>query len=129
MSGWPVIEWDDCYPTDESIDAAERFLKEDSLDFHGAAAWLLTELPKCAANCCASCEVTDSTDILDHPVKRIEFSTGGWSGAEEIMGLIESRFDLRHFMFSWQRGGHYVFEVPPHFLTPAPTTPREGDER
>jgi hypothetical protein len=28
------------------------------------------------------------------------------------MGLIESRIDTAHLMLSWQRGGHYVFELP-----------------
>lgn len=116
-SAWPPVEWDDDgYPTGEYDDfAAWDGLK---LDFNEAAAFLLRELPECARNCCAACDVTDAADELfgDKPVKRIEFSTGGWSGAESLIGLISNRFDTRHFMLSWRRGGHYVFEIPLHFL-------------
>lgn len=113
---WPIIEWDDCYPTDESIEAAMDFFEKATLDFMEAAKFLVRELPKCARNCCASCEMSDTKDNFGAQVKRIEFSTGGWSGAEELVGLVESRFDLRNFWKSWHRGGHYVFEVPVDLL-------------
>lgn len=116
MEKWPEIDWDDCYPTDESLDALEAAMKESGSDAREAAAFLMRELPKCASNCVASCRVVDDM-ANSRPIKRIEFSTGGWSGAEQITGLIEGRFDLSHFMFSWQRGGHYVFEVPDSLLT------------
>lgn len=116
MSPWPEIEWDDCYPTDRSIKKARRFFRANELDFKQAAAFLLRELPKCAENCCASCRVDDGTDDFGHSVKRIQFSTGGWSGAEELVGVIEERFDMRHYWVSWHRGGHYVFEVPPELI-------------
>jgi len=102
--------WDDNgYPTAEDDD----FLAYAGLplDFQRAAEFILTELPRAAEHCCAWCGVTDAVDFMDHPVKRIEFSTGGWSGAESLIGFIESRFDTRHFMESWRRGGHYVFEI------------------
>lgn len=115
MSKWPEIEWDDCYPTDESIAAVEAAFKTARIDGKEAAAFMMRELPKCAQNCCASCHIMDDT-VHKRPIKRIEFSTGGWSGAEQLMGLIETRFEMKQFMFSWQRGGHYVFEVPTAYL-------------
>jgi hypothetical protein len=83
------------------------------LDFGEAARFVLRELPRAAENCCAWCSVHDRADRYDgEPIKRIRFSTGGWSGAESLIGFIQSRFDTSHFMQSWQRGGHYVFEIP-----------------
>jgi hypothetical protein len=108
---WPEVEWEDGYPTAEDDDfAAWAGLP---LDFGEAARFVLRELPKAAEYCCAWCSVHDRPDRYSgEPVKRIRFSTGGWSGAESLVDFIESRFDTRHFMTSWQRGGHYVFEIP-----------------
>lgn len=109
---WPEVEWDEGYPTAEDDDFAawNRF----PYNFRQAAKFLLRELPKASEFCCASCGVVDALDDLfgAKPVKRIEFSTGGWSGAESLIAFIEKRFDTQHFMLSWKRGGHYVFEIP-----------------
>jgi hypothetical protein len=113
---WPSVEWDDDgYPLAESDDFAGW--DNLSLDFVKAARFLLDELPFAATQCCCACSVEDGFDELfgDRRVKRIEFSTGGWSGAESLIGFIESRLDTRHFMLSWRRGGHYVFEIPKRF--------------
>jgi hypothetical protein len=113
---WPEVEWEDGYPTAEDDD----FLAWAGLplNFNEAAKFVLRELPRAAENCVAFCEVEDAFEehYPDEPIKRIQFSTGGWSGAESLLGFISSRFDTRHFMESWRRGGHYVFEVPMHFL-------------
>ena len=110
-NAWAPIEYDDGYPEDE------QFSRFDGapLDFHKAAQWLLDELPRACDFMCCWCDITDGTDISGRPCKLISFSTGGWSGAESIIALIESRFDMRHFMLSWKRGGHYVFEIPARF--------------
>lgn len=123
---WPEVEWEGGYPVaeDDDFQAWSRF----PLNFEQAAAFLLRELPAAMENCCASCTIEDAFDdvICSSPVKRISFSTGGWSGAESLIGFIEKRFDTNHFMVSWRRGGHYVFEIPVRYL-PTPTT--GGDER
>jgi hypothetical protein len=112
-SRWPAIEYDDGYPEDEEF----GYFDDTKLSFHGAASWLLAELPRAADNMPCFCAVKDGVDSFwEKPVKVIAFSTGGWSGAEAIIRLIERRYDMSHFMLSWQRGGHYVFELPARFL-------------
>lgn len=112
---WRPIEYDEGYPVDEDFGWFGQ--TTPPFDFHRAAHWLLAELPRASEfMVCAYCNITSAVDDFDDPVKLIEFSTGGWSGCESIIGLIERRFDLRHFMLSWRRGGHYVFEIPAHFL-------------
>lgn len=115
---WPEVEWEECYPTAEDDD----FAAWDGLplDFNEAAKFLLRELPRAADNCCAWGTVQDAYafDDMDRPCKLIKFSTGGWSGAESLIGFIGSRFDTKHFMLSWRRGGHYEFEIPEQFYAP-----------
>jgi len=110
VSDWPAIEYDDCYPVDE--DFPEFTATTPPLSFSAAGEWLLRELPRATEHMCCSCWITRGKDIMGKPVHRINFSTGGWSGAESIIRLIERRIDLQHAMLSWRRGGHYVFEVP-----------------
>ncbi|HEU4804198.1 MAG TPA: hypothetical protein VFS91_00055 [Nitrobacter sp.] len=105
---WAPIEYESGYPEDEDFGHFGRDFPEN--DFWRAAHWLLAELPRAA-------DVDDAqNETTGKPVKRIKFSTGGWSGAESVIALIERRFDMCHFMYSWKRGGHFVFEIPTRFL-------------
>ena len=105
---WPETEYAESYPVDEDFEA----IRAMPLDFTKAAFWLYTELPRAAENMPCICDVEQVDDDLYGPCYQIAFSTGGWSGAESITSLIESRADLAHFMQSWRRGGHYVFQLP-----------------
>lgn len=107
---WPEIEYDGGYPVDEEF--ANWTARSPTPSFKLAGQWLLRELPRACEYMCCSCSVTRGKDIVGKPVRRIHFSTSGWSGAESIIALIERRFDMSHLMQSWRRGGHYVFEVP-----------------
>jgi hypothetical protein len=100
---WPAIEWDGGYPTDASLDTIRTL----PLDFGEAAAFIRRELRRCAESCCASYGEDEGDQYLF-----ICFSTGGWSGAEQLMALIEKRVDTSHHMYQWRRGGHYEFRVP-----------------
>jgi hypothetical protein len=90
-SAWEPFDYDDGYPEDEEFSAFD----EAPFDFYQAAHWLLAELSRAAENMPCFCEVEDGFDSFwEKPVKVIHFSTGGWSGAESIIGLIERRFDI-----------------------------------
>lgn len=121
MSDWPDIEWDDDgYPTEDSIEAVRAL----PFDFQQAAPWLRHNLAACAQNNCSFYAEQPSQTFMEEPCTLVSFSTGGWSGAEELIALIEGRFDCGYYMLSWRRGGHYEFE----FLdgqTPPVETPHE----
>ena len=55
-----------------------------------------------------------AVDSLDRGfVVKLHYSTGGWSGHEEIISELEKTF---FWMFCWEqsrRGGHYIFEINP----------------
>jgi uncharacterized protein YodC (DUF2158 family) len=91
------------YPVEASLEA----IKGLPLDFDKAATFIRRELRRCAENCCASYDEKEGDEHVF-----VYFSTGGWSGAEQLMGLIEDRFDTRYHIYQWQRGGHYEFRVP-----------------
>jgi hypothetical protein len=105
------LEWDDDgYPVDVHFEGRNnRFILQDSKT---AWEWLKHNLEMCCKNCCASYELIDAIDIMDHPTQHINFTTGGWSGAETLIGIIEGQFWAAHLMLQWRRGGHYIFERP-----------------
>lgn len=111
MSGWPSIDYEECYPVDEDF-VAWGNVTSPPLDLTLAGEWLLRELPRACEYMCCSCKVNRSADDFGNPVQHIYFSTSGWSGAESIIALINRRVDLKRLMLSWRRGGHYVFEIP-----------------
>ena len=116
MSEWPDIEWDDAgYPTDDSIQAVKCM----ALDFAAARGWLRRNLQACSMNNCSFYAERPSMTFCEEPCTIVDFSTGGWSGAEELLGLIENRPDCSYHMLSWRRGGHYEFE----FRDPSPSPP------
>jgi hypothetical protein len=104
------IEYEDGYPEDEEFSAVAAMDPKPS--FEAGAAWLLRELDRAAQHMPCFFSTRRGRSLMDKPVLLIDFSTGGWSGAESIIALIERRVDLRYHMLSWKRGGHYVFEVP-----------------
>jgi hypothetical protein len=104
---WPEIEYDnDGYPTNESLKA----IKEFPLDMVGARDFVRSALFNCAEKCCASYEEIEETNNFGRQVIHGQFSTGGWSGAEDLIEIIENRFDTCESMIHWNRGGHYIFE-------------------
>ena len=45
-------------------------------------------------------------------VLKLELHTGGWSGNEEIIGVLKGHSFWMFFWESSRRGGHYYFEIP-----------------
>ncbi len=99
---------EDGYLTQEWL----RALRNRPFEAFEAAAFLVDIFPR-AVVClsCASIEVIDDTDRLDRPVKIIKFHTGGWSGAEELIGIMNSHLWIKLRQTVWKRGGHFTYEV------------------
>ena len=102
MSYTRIIEWEDGYPTNESL---ER-LWEAVIDHENSADCIRAELVECTAHCCASYSEEPET-------QRVMFSTGGWSGAEELIAIMLGRVWIRQRHLEWRRGGHYLFDLRP----------------
>lgn len=107
---WPEIEWEDGYPTTESLDRLIALPYHHLSEDFSEDAYLRRTLSVVGDHCVASYEEEPATDILGNPVIHGKFSTGGWSGAEELIAAIEGKMFLDKRILSWRRGGHYVFE-------------------
>lgn len=112
-----TVECEEGYPTDEGLAA----LRSHAFDPREAAQFLVHDFPAiCAGISCCSVRVEDGKTITGAKAHRIAFSTGGWSGAEDLIGTMLSHFWIKHHHSKWQRGGHYEFEVPAGFLDMEP---------
>jgi hypothetical protein len=48
----------------------------------------------------------------DRPYWEITFTTGGWSGCEELINRLLDNFYIKMFYSMWRRGGLHQFEIP-----------------
>jgi hypothetical protein len=105
------------YPTDEWIDRFNA-LPATTITPAQAADFLVNRLPEIAKTIsCMQIRVEDATtDFKVEPVKRVEYITGGWSGAEMLIGAMLRQFWIGHYHSLWKRGGYFVFEVPRSLL-------------
>ena len=112
-----VTEWFECedgYPLDESL----QQLRNTEFDPFGAAKFLVNDLEQIVSGIsCVKVRKKIGVDRFDDkPAWKIEYHTGGWSGAEALIDIILLHFWLMHFHVSWETGGHFYFEVAEHFL-------------
>lgn len=97
------LEIEDGYPSEGAIEAVR------CVGFSQARQWLREEFPALAEQLpCAYVEVDEDEEGM-----KIDFSTGGWSGCEDLIGAVEANLALSYYIRSWQRGGHYVIHVRP----------------
>lgn len=100
------------YPTAEQLHAI-RFWGSTAKDWDQAEHLALMQYVRALWHM----EMWDEDDVPDtlHDgkfVRRIEMSTGGWSGNEDVIdALSENWLFWSRCWVSNQRGGHYVFEV------------------
>jgi hypothetical protein len=106
------VESSDCYLTDAWLDRFRAFgvLPQDGAQF---LAWLPNIKPYLA--CCTINRNHGETD-LGSSAEFIEFHTGGWSGAEELIAVMLEHFWIRYFHTKWTRDGHFCFIIPTQFL-------------
>ena len=119
-----LIEFEDGYPTDESLERFELDAKQANISDLVKFMTGFTSMMKGSGMSC-HCEEWDGFDDLSgKPIRIIEFSTYGWSGSEQVIGTVLS-VPLIKMMFheSWKRGGHYVFEIPHSFMEQAGIVP------
>ena len=94
----------DGYPTKEEL--------QSILDFEGTPHEFVNELIENMWWNGGFTVTQEYDDILDERTIKLSISTWGWSGNEDIVGVMKQTW----FWFQWwelsRRGGHYTFEIP-----------------
>ena len=52
------------------------------------------------------------SDYIRHEDNALELHTGGWSGNEEIISVLQNSMFWVMYWQKSERGGHYYFELP-----------------
>jgi len=106
-------DYDEGYPAEAWIDKFEA-LPMPAIGPAQAADFLVNRLPEIAKTIsCMQVRIEDTKDeFRGNPMKRVEYITGGWSGAEDLIGAMLGQFWIKHYHSLWKRGGYFVFEVP-----------------
>lgn len=110
----------DGYPTKECL----SFIRKYRLLRKKGVEWTLKNVEALLDTIEANCRFPDFSidyeiglDVCDRDlVVKFYYSTGGWSGHEELIGELKQTW---FWYLCWEqsrRGGHYVFEInPKHF--------------
>jgi hypothetical protein len=93
----------DGYPTEAALDHIRRF--------EGTPAEFVTLLSDASSYNPVMVEDTVQ-EFFDRPGKRISYVTHGWSGNEDVIGVVETTVFWLRFWDSVHRGGLYRMFVP-----------------
>lgn len=123
---------DDGYPTNECLSSISITRPSEG---QTQADWLLETMAGIRGIWQYDCwhETDGKEEIWGLPARRINISTIGWSGNEDLIRAWKSNFILWHL--TWrihQVGGHYTFEVrledPPPYKPQAETQTQTWEE-
>lgn len=105
-----IIEWDeDGYPTPESLERLRQALKDNSIKKAKKAFY--AALRENWYHLCGPEQVEVRGEVIDV----WGYHTGGWSGNEEIIAVLQEQGFLWWWLLQrYDRGGHYYFQMPPH---------------
>jgi hypothetical protein len=86
------------YPTDEELEAIEQY-----------------DICKDGVN--GLLDMLEATWYYGHPYfvregEKLELHTGGWSGNESIIEVLQKNYFWFFYWTKSERGGHYYFEIP-----------------
>src|SRR5882757_3580913 len=91
-----AYEAEEGYPADSWIDKFAA-LPPTAFDPDEAADFLLNQLlPISETISCMTVTISYAVDFIGNPVKRIEYITGGWSGAEALINVMLQQFWIEH---------------------------------
>lgn len=93
----------DGYPTDDALDRLENF---------AGTPHQYIEFAMAMYSGYGNISIVDKDNDFGRPIKQVRIVTGGWSGNESVVSVIErSMFSLAYWYLS-KRGGLHVYEVP-----------------
>jgi hypothetical protein len=110
-----ILPFPDTLEVDEDGYPDEKYIEQLRIadDMPNAATWLIETFPLLVNSIpCGYVDVRDGLDELQCPIKIITYSTGGWSGQEDLINAVcQNQICDLFYLWSWRRGGHYEFRI------------------
>ncbi len=101
------------YPTEEELKVFERWYPENYLKDKPSIRELVDDIESLWHWTDLGFHIKKGKDSLSHKVvMRLYLDTLGWSGNEEIIGVLQNTAFWILFWKKSERGGHYTFEIP-----------------
>jgi len=111
-----IIEWDDDgYPTEESLERLRQAINDDDTK-KAIKAFYAALKENHWPDWCGPEQIEKHGELMDV----WGYHTGGWSGNESIIEVLQDSIWFHLFLQRYDRGGHYYFDPPSRWL-------REGD--
>lgn len=112
VDGDKLIEWtEDGYPTPESLERLRQALNDDDIKT-AARAFYAALRENRYPNYCGP----DRVDVRGEVTAVWAYHTGGWSGNEDIIEVLQNSVLWWMFLERYDRGGHYYFRLPPEWI-------------
>ena len=104
-----IIEWDnDGYPTEESLEKLEEVL--NSSDIKKTRETFYSALEENYYTYEGFVGITE-VEVRGELTKVWQYHTGGWSGNEDIIGVLQQSWLWYLLLERYDSGGHYYFKV------------------
>jgi len=104
-----IIEWDeDGYPTPESLQRLRQALKDDDIKKAKKAFYAALRENRYPDLC-----GPERVEVRGEVIDVWGYHTGGWSGNEEIIAVLQESELFWWLLQRYDRGGHYYFQMPP----------------
>jgi len=104
-----IIKWDeDGYPTEESLEKLEYVLKGN--DIRKAMEAFYSALKENYYTYDGFVGITE-VDVRGEMTKVWQYHTGGWSGNEDIIGILHQSILWSLLIERYDKGGHYYFKI------------------
>lgn len=103
---YKIIEWEDGYPTEESLAELKKVLNGNEIT-NAVQAFYTALKENYYSHLCGLTKV----DVREEPMDVWEYHTSGWSGNEDIIKVLNQSWLWDIFLERYDRGGHYYFAL------------------
>lgn len=103
-----IIEWNDGYPTEESLKQLSEILNSDDYKKAYDAFWSALKENTYGDMMYGKTK----KEVRDEITEVWQYHTGGWSGNEDIIRALQDSPFWYLYLTRYDAGGHYYFRLP-----------------